>query len=221
MKTMVMNWRRSAIHLIRSGNCRAGQGRFSPNRRSLIRWSRTLRAPGRMSGLQPAQQGTGALATGRSVCTDRVSDWHLACLYKHRTVSRLFDQCEWCCHGRWRGSYSQTDATLSMQSDWSRHSARIDASGNYRKYLDSDSLDLPTADIKAGLTLDLVDGVTADCELELQLHDRIGDQHEYHRCGGEPTGCPLGPARWGFARTGGKLVYSIARQCRANRLRSH
>ncbi len=60
------------------------------------------------------------------------------------------------------GAFSQTGVDLSLQSDWSRHSARIDARGIYRKPFTSDAEDIPTVNINGELSLDLADGVNAD-----------------------------------------------------------
>ncbi len=56
-------------------------------------------------------------------------------------------------------AFSETQVDLSLQSDWSRHSARIDASGNLRKALNSNAEDLPRAGVIGALNLDLVDGL--------------------------------------------------------------
>jgi hypothetical protein len=59
------------------------------------------------------------------------------------------------------GAFSQSDGTLSLQSDWSRHSAQIDLSGSYVSVLNSDITDIPSFNAAAALNMDLIDGVTA------------------------------------------------------------
>lgn len=62
------------------------------------------------------------------------------------------------------GAFSETAIDLSLQSDWSRHAARIDASGTYRRSLGSDIEIVPSAAIDGELRLDLIDGVEATAE---------------------------------------------------------
>ncbi|PCI03959.1 MAG: hypothetical protein COB78_06300 [Hyphomicrobiales bacterium] len=59
------------------------------------------------------------------------------------------------------GSFSQTNFSFDLQSNWSRHQLTLDADGSYRKFFEGDQTDRPTADLRASLRLDLVDGVTS------------------------------------------------------------
>lgn len=59
-------------------------------------------------------------------------------------------------------TFSETQIDLSLQSDWSRHSARIDATGTLQKGFNSINESLPSAGVTAGLNLDLIDGYSAN-----------------------------------------------------------
>ena len=59
------------------------------------------------------------------------------------------------------GGFSQTNLTVSAVSDWSRHELRLDASGSYRKFFDSEEGNRPTANVRSALRLDLIDGFTS------------------------------------------------------------
>ncbi len=56
------------------------------------------------------------------------------------------------------GGFSQTDLNASLQSDWSRHEARIDVEGSYRYSFDSEEEDIPYGAVRGALRLDLLDG---------------------------------------------------------------
>ncbi len=58
------------------------------------------------------------------------------------------------------GAFSQTDAALSLTSDWSRHELRSSFIGSYRKPFDDDEIDRPNVYVDTALRLDLVDGFT-------------------------------------------------------------
>jgi hypothetical protein len=62
------------------------------------------------------------------------------------------------------GAVSQSDASVSLQSDWSRHSAKIDLSASLLKSENAEFGDVPSASAKANLKLDLIDGVSADLD---------------------------------------------------------
>lgn len=55
------------------------------------------------------------------------------------------------------GPFSQTDANVTLRSDWSRHQATITADGSYRRSWGSDAQDIPSAGITGDLRLDLPD----------------------------------------------------------------
>lgn len=59
------------------------------------------------------------------------------------------------------GYFSQTNVSFDLKSDWSRHQLTLDADASYRKFLQGDETDRPTADLGASLRLDLVDGYTS------------------------------------------------------------
>ncbi len=107
------------------------------------------------------------------------------------------------------GGFSQTDAGISIQSDWSRHSARFDANGSWRRYLDGSVDDLPAANVSAGVALDLVDGVRAtgdltyDYSTEAPTSTNINSEAT-NRPGVHATGVTIG-----IARTDRRLVYSL------------
>ncbi|MGI9399609.1 MAG: outer membrane beta-barrel protein [Rhizobiaceae bacterium] len=60
------------------------------------------------------------------------------------------------------GGFSQTDLNASLQSDWSRHEARVDVEGSYRHSFDSGEEDVPYGAIRGSLRLDLLDGFTGN-----------------------------------------------------------
>jgi hypothetical protein len=60
------------------------------------------------------------------------------------------------------GAFSRTDVDLSLRSDWSRHSARIDASGSFQRPFGSDQEAVPTGTLSGNLNLDLLDGIAVD-----------------------------------------------------------
>lgn len=60
------------------------------------------------------------------------------------------------------GGFSQTDVNASLQSDWSRHEARINLDGSFRHSFDSEEDDIPYGAIEGVLRLDLLDGFTAN-----------------------------------------------------------
>ncbi|MDJ0613331.1 MAG: outer membrane beta-barrel protein [Rhizobiaceae bacterium] len=58
------------------------------------------------------------------------------------------------------GAFSQTDANLSLISDWSRHQLSIGLIGSYRRPFDSDEVDEPLFNANTEMRYDLVDGYT-------------------------------------------------------------
>lgn len=58
------------------------------------------------------------------------------------------------------GAFSQTDANLSLVSDWGRHELQYNLNGSYRLPFSSDEVDDPFLFTNAILRLDLIDGVT-------------------------------------------------------------
>ncbi|MBL4892242.1 MAG: outer membrane beta-barrel protein [Rhizobiaceae bacterium] len=56
------------------------------------------------------------------------------------------------------GYFSQTNFSFDLQSDWSRHQLTLGADASYRKFLQDEETARPTADLRASLRLDLVDG---------------------------------------------------------------
>lgn len=60
-----------------------------------------------------------------------------------------------------KGKFSQTNFSFDLQSDWSRHQLTLDADATYRKFLQDEQTARPTADLRASLRLDLVDGYTS------------------------------------------------------------
>lgn len=60
------------------------------------------------------------------------------------------------------GAFSQTDVDARLQSDWSRHEARINFDGSFRHSFDSQEDDVPYAAVEGLLRLDLLDGFAAN-----------------------------------------------------------
>lgn len=58
------------------------------------------------------------------------------------------------------GGFSQTDVTLGLTSNWSRHELQINAAGTYQRPFDSEGIDRPSLNLDANLRLDLLDGYT-------------------------------------------------------------
>ena len=107
------------------------------------------------------------------------------------------------------GGYSQTDGTISIQSDWSRHAAQIEASGSYRRFLDSQTDDLPSANVTAGLTLDLVDGVSADGQLTYGYETESATSNNITAAAVNRPGVHSTGASLGLIRSGRKLSFAI------------
>lgn len=107
------------------------------------------------------------------------------------------------------GAFSQSDVSLSLQSDWSRHSARMDANGSWRTFLDGSGEDLPGADISAGLTLDLVDGVSAEAGLSYNYSTESATSRNVDDAAVNRPGVHAAEVALGIARTDRRLTYSL------------
>ncbi|MFK5977961.1 MAG: outer membrane beta-barrel protein [Rhizobiaceae bacterium] len=59
------------------------------------------------------------------------------------------------------GYFSQTNFSFDLQSDWNRHQLTLNADAGYRKFFQDDQTNRPTADLRASLRLDLIDGYTS------------------------------------------------------------
>ena len=58
------------------------------------------------------------------------------------------------------GAFSQTDVTIGLTSDWSRHQLQTNINGNYRRPFDSEEVDQLNFALESALRLDLIDGYT-------------------------------------------------------------
>ena len=56
------------------------------------------------------------------------------------------------------GAFSQSDANVTLRSDWARHEAEITAEGSFRRAYGSADEEIPEASIAGELRLDLIDG---------------------------------------------------------------
>jgi hypothetical protein len=107
------------------------------------------------------------------------------------------------------GAFSQSDVSVSLQSDWSRHRARLDANGSWRTFLDDDSQDLPSADVSAGITFDLIDGVSADAEATYSYSTESATSRNINSSAVNRPGVHSTGVAAGVARSDRKLVYSL------------
>ncbi len=107
------------------------------------------------------------------------------------------------------GAFSQTDASLSLQSDWSRHSARIDANGNFRHALTSDTQDIPSANVSGVLNLDLVDEIGAEFGANYGIATEAVTSNTITAATDTRPGVQTYGAFAGINRTGHKLFYSL------------
>jgi hypothetical protein len=107
------------------------------------------------------------------------------------------------------GAFSETQIDLSLQSDWSRHSARIDANGTFRKPFTSVAEELPSANVSAGLTLDLVDGVSADFGANYGFTTESTTSSTITSSASNRPGVHAFGSSAGISRTGGRLDYSL------------
>jgi hypothetical protein len=107
------------------------------------------------------------------------------------------------------GAFSQTQIDLSLQSDWSRHSARIDASGTFEKPFTSEAEDLPSANVSAGLTLDLIDGVSADFGANYGYTTESVTASTITSSASERPGVHSFGGSAGISRSGNKLSYAL------------
>ncbi|MEC9343009.1 MAG: outer membrane beta-barrel protein [Pseudomonadota bacterium] len=110
------------------------------------------------------------------------------------------------------GAFTQTDANVTMRSDWSRHEAQIEADGTLQRAFGGGSTDtgyIPEAGINGRLRLDLVDGFTTtlrgnyDYSTEAlsstSLATGTAERPGVHAYGGSAE----------LARTGGRLDLSL------------
>lgn len=58
------------------------------------------------------------------------------------------------------GAFSQTDVSLGLTSNWSRHQWQSTLNGSYRRPFDNDAIDRPLLNATSSLRLDLLDGYT-------------------------------------------------------------
>jgi len=166
--------------------------------------------PGPRSNVRAAQSqpGTGALADDQPFEPTglRLGTWRLfanleqSLGYSTNTASAEMGEA---------GSYSQTNGSILLQSDWSRHSARIEASGSFRRFLDSETEDLHTASAEAGLTLDLVDGISVDGQLTYGYETESASSNNVTSSATSRPGVHSTGASIGLTRSDGKLLYAI------------
>lgn len=107
------------------------------------------------------------------------------------------------------GAFSQSDVSLSLQSDWSRHSANINANGTWRRFLENGAEDQPGAEVSAGLTLDLVDGVSADAALSYNYATESATSNNINDSAANRPGVHSFEAALGIERNDRRLIYAL------------
>lgn len=107
------------------------------------------------------------------------------------------------------GAFVRTDATLSLQSDWSRHAARIDAAGTLRRNLDGDSEVVGNGSVSGEVTLDLVDGWQAGSRLAYEYDTESATSTAITAPAASRTGFHTTTATASIARTDRRLQFSL------------
>ncbi|MGB7285571.1 MAG: outer membrane beta-barrel protein [Salaquimonas sp.] len=106
-------------------------------------------------------------------------------------------------------AFSQTQVDLSLQSDWSRHSARLDATGTFRRAFDSEVEDLPAAGVTGGLSLDLIDGLAANFGANYNYATESVTSSTITSSAAERPGVHAFGGSAEIARTDRRLIYSL------------
>ncbi|MCO5135840.1 MAG: outer membrane beta-barrel protein [Phyllobacteriaceae bacterium] len=106
-------------------------------------------------------------------------------------------------------AFSRTDASLSLQSDWSRHSARIDAAGTIRQNFDGSDEIVPNGSVSGELTLDLVDGWQTNTRLAYEYDTESATSTAITVPAASRTGFHTATASSSIARTDRKLLFSL------------
>ena len=107
------------------------------------------------------------------------------------------------------GAFFRTDATLSLQSDWSRHAARIDAAGTLRRTLDGDSDVVGNGSVSGEVTLDLIDGWQATNRLAYEYDTESATSTAITAPAASRTGFHTTTATASIARTDRRLQFSL------------
>ena len=107
------------------------------------------------------------------------------------------------------GAFSRTDVSLSLQSDWSRHSARIDAAGTVRRNFDGSDEIIPNGTVSGELTLDLVDGWQTNTRLAYEYDTEAATSTAITVPAASRTGFHTATASSSIARTDRKLQFSL------------
>ena len=107
------------------------------------------------------------------------------------------------------GAFLQTDGSVTLRSDWSRHEAQIEATGTLVKAMGDGQPATPTAGVNGSLRLDLIDGFSAtlrgnyDYSTEAlsstSLVSGVAERPAVHAFGGSAE----------LARTGGYFDFSL------------
>ena len=107
------------------------------------------------------------------------------------------------------GAFSRTDVSLSLQSDWSRHSARIDAAGTVRRNFDGSNEIIPNGSVSGELTLDLIDGWQTNARLAYEYDTESATSTAITVPAASRTGFHTATATSSIARTDRKLLLSL------------
>lgn len=107
------------------------------------------------------------------------------------------------------GAFSRTDVSLSLQSDWARHAARIDADGTVQQNHDGSDEIIPEASLSGELTLDLVDGWQTNTRLAYEYDTESASSTAITAPAASRTGFHTTTATASISRTDRKLQFSL------------
>lgn len=107
------------------------------------------------------------------------------------------------------GTFSQTDANLTLRSDWARHEAEITADGSFRRAYGSADEEIPEAAVAGELRLDLIDGVGVNLRAGYNFSTEATSSTELGGGVGERPGVHALEASAEAERTGGKLDLTL------------
>lgn len=107
------------------------------------------------------------------------------------------------------GGFSQTDLTATLQSDWSRHQARIDVFGSLRRSFDSQDDMIPDAAVTGSLRVDLTDGFIAAFDAGYHYATEETSSRELNADVSDRPGIHRTNAGVQLARNGGKFDIAL------------
>ncbi|MCB1385203.1 MAG: outer membrane beta-barrel protein [Nitratireductor sp.] len=107
------------------------------------------------------------------------------------------------------GAFSRTDATYSLTSDGSRHSAAIRADASFQRNFGGGEETIPTASVEGNLNLDLVDGVAAQLGARYGYATESASSNAITDAASGRTGVHTFSANAGLARTDRRLQFTL------------